>query len=278
MSISNFLAQVKSAGLAKSNRYMVVFDLPRGPLASDNGVSNPWSADFWQRNNNSTTTNLQGGQQLTSLYCEAAQMPALNIDTKLNKVYGPGREMPYGRSYTPVNFSFYVDRDYIIKRFFDTWQNSIFDRRTGHVNFYNEYTTQVHILALDSTEGERGPTGYDEAGTGAVSTGGDIRARYQCTLIEAYPKTVAEVAYTAAGQDVVRLNVSMQYRTWQETTRPYGIGRQGAEEPMPYNINYNASTGVFTLDNIRNGRFDPEAVRAMVAAREAEAIYDYLQN
>ncbi len=234
MSINQFLTAVKTRGLAKSSRYMVVIDIPRGPLANDRGVVNPWQTDFFRRNNNLQYTSLKAGQYLASLYCEAASLPSLNIDTKLNKLYGPGREIPYGRSYTPVNFTFYIDRDYVIKKWFDTWQSTIFDEDTGHLNYYNEYTTNVHILALDAKDGEQQATDF----------GGDFRARYQCTLVEAYPKTVAEVAYGAGNAEVARLQVSMQYRKWVETTAPFGIGSIGSKPDVPFNITYNPSTGL----------------------------------
>lgn len=233
MSINNFLSEVKRSGLAKSSRYMVVIDLPRGPIANTNGVENPWNTDYYRRNNNQQYTNLKGGQYLASLYCEATSLPALNIDSKVNKIYGPGREMPYGRSYTPVNFTFYIDRDYVIKRFFDAWMGTIFDEDTGHMNYYNEYTTNVHILALDAKDGES---------AGGLE-GGDFRARYQCSLVEAYPKTIAEVSYGAGNAEVPRLQVSMQYRKWVETTAPTGIGSIGSSPDVPFNITYNPATG-----------------------------------
>lgn len=223
MSINNFLSEVKRSGFAKQSRYMVLIDLPRGPSANSNGVVNPFSQDFFrvpQRNDGASFS--PQGSYLASLYCEATSLPSLNIDSKVNKVYGPGREIPYGRSYTPVNLTFYIDRDYIIKKFFDTWMASIFNKDTGHMNYYNEYISQVHILALDTTSTD------------------SPRARYQCTLVEAYPKTMAEVSYTAGGTDVARLQISMQYRHWVESTNAsspqsvqQGIGAMAGLSGLP---------------------------------------------
>lgn len=223
MSINNFLAEVKRSGFAKQSRYMVMIDLPRGPTANSNGVATPFSQGFFQQARfNEGASFSPTGSYLASMYCEAASLPSINIDSKMHKVYGPGREMPYGRSYTPVNFTFYIDRDYIIKKFFDTWMSNIFDPITGHMNYYNEYVTQVHILALDTTSGE------------------SPRARYQCTLVEAYPKTIAEVSYSAGNGDVARLQVSMQYRNWVESTNasapqaaPQGIGAMAGLSGIP---------------------------------------------
>jgi hypothetical protein len=260
MAIDKFLATVRTAGLAKSSKYMVVIDLPRGPIANSNGVINPWNEDFFQRNNNNAYNQLRGGQQITSLYCEAASLPSLNIDTKMNKVYGPGREMPYGRSYTPVNLTFYIDNDYVIKKFFDTWMNTIFDGRTSHMNYYNEYTTQVHILALDA-RGDNVPLNPSDMANGFNASGpSTLRARYQCTLEEAYPKTVAEVTYGAGNAEVARLQVSMQYRKWTETTTREGVGSLSSNPDLPFNISYNPATGTTAIQGVERPRFDPSNV------------------
>ena len=53
-------------------------------------------------------TQMVEGQRwfFTSLYCEATSLPSLNIDSKLNKVYGPGREMPIRCKLLTCQFNF----------------------------------------------------------------------------------------------------------------------------------------------------------------------------
>ena len=228
MSIDNFIAEVHGrdgAGLAKSNRYMVVIDVPRGPSANNLGRSFRFSGTDAGSNQYGKYSQLVSGQRLVNLYCEATSLPSFNIDTKLNKQYGPGRELPYGHSYTPVNFTFYMDREYTVKKFFDAWQRMIIDPNTSKVNYYNEYVTSVHILALDAKD--------------SIDQNGTLRAKYQCTLVEAYPKTVAEIAYSASNSEVARLQVSMQFRKWQETTASTGVGSLGSNLVLNDYIEYN---------------------------------------
>ena len=66
-----------------------------------------------------------------------------------------------------------------------------------------------------------------------------MRAKYQCTLVEAYPKTVAEIAYSASNSEVARLQVSMQFRKWQETTASTGVGSLGSNLVLNDYIEYN---------------------------------------
>ena len=233
MSIDNFIAEVREgAGLAKSNRYMVVIDVPRGPSANNFGRSSSFSGLGPGINRFGRYSQLLNGQRLVNLYCEATSLPSMNIDTKLNKQYGPGREIPYGHSYTPVNFTFYMDGDYTVKKFFDAWQKTIIDPDTSKTNYYNEYVTSVHILALDAKD--------------SVDAGGTLRAKYQCTLIEAYPKTVAEVAFSASSSEVARLQVSMQFRKWKETTAATGIGSLGSNITREDYIEYDTTASAIT--------------------------------
>jgi|TARA_R110000822_G_scaffold63911_15_gene157186 hypothetical protein len=234
MSINQFLAAVKTSGFAKSSRYMVVMGIPRDKSANANGSSSMFGqgnlmSDYTQMNRDAN------GKFITSLYCEATSMPALNIDTKINKTYGPGREMPYGRSYTPVNFSFYIDRDYMLKKYFDAWQNMIFDKESGHMNFYNEYTCEIHILALD-------------AGDNDGTDGKPLKCKYQCTLQECYPKTVAEIGFAAGNGEIPRLQVSMNYRKWIDTTQAEGLGSTGAHTIFANVKSYDPTTGIFSPD------------------------------
>lgn len=243
MSLQNFISEVKTAGLAKSNRYMVIIDLPRGLIA--NGQPSQLVGDIIQstvgRSSIYTRFFPNQGNYLASLYCEATALPASNIDTKIHKVYGPGREMPYGRSYTPVGMTFYLDQNYAIKDFFERWQSIIYNEDTSHMNYYNEYVSNVHILAIDNREGR----------FGALETLGDllVTARYQCTLQECYPKTIAEVTYGAGNNEVARLQVSFQYRKWKNTTNQIG----GIVNDVMTNASlfYNPTNGVLSSDKTK---------------------------
>ena len=248
MALQEFIANAKLRDFARSSKYLVIVDLPRGPSANQNGGANQIatllrtfgvsSADSFAQ-----SFNRANGQYLSSLFAEVTALPAQNIDSKLHKVYGPGREMPYGRSYTPVNMTFYLDAGYILKEFYESWQGMIFNDKTSHMTYYNEYTTNVHILALDMREGRFGTRGSFLENVGTLQNS-IIQARYQCTLEECYPKTIAEIPLGAATNDVARLNVQFQYRKWTNTSQLFGVGNvSSTTHPDP--VNYNPSTGQF---------------------------------
>ena len=217
MSLSQFVANAKNRGFAKQNRFMVIFDPPRGQSQSLLGGALNKLVNYYVPTNN--------GRYIAGLYTESAALPGLNIDTKLHKTYGPGREIPYGRSYSAMNMTFYVDNSMVVKEFFDDWQNMIFDKNTGHMNFYNEYICNIHILQLDQRDGA-----FDLPGGvfGDIAAEGAITSRYQATLVEAYPKTVADLSLNHAGSDIHKLTVSFEYRLWENTTQLFGVGNVGS--------------------------------------------------
>ena len=83
--------------------------------------------------------------------------------------------------------------------------------------------------------------------------GKPLKAKYQCTLQECYPKTVAEIGYSAGGAEVPRLNVSMAYRKWTDTTIPEGLGSVGAHGLVASTKSYDPSTGVFATESSSGG-------------------------
>ena len=80
-----------------------------------------------------------------------------------------------------------------------------------------------------------------------------MKAKYQCTLQECYPKTVAEIGYSAGGTEVPRLNVSMAYRKWTDTTLSEGLGSVGAHGLDASTKSYDPSTGLFTTEGSSGG-------------------------
>lgn len=252
MSLTEFIANAKTRDFARASKYLVIIDMPRGPSANNNGLANPLSSLFRTggRGANDAFGGLinnfikADGQYLASLFCEATALPGLNIDSKLQKVYGPGREIPYGRSYAPVNMSFYIDAGYQIKDFFEIWQGMIFDEDSSNMNYYNEYTTNVHILGLDNREGRFGTFGaLPDIGTLQNSI---IVSRYQCTLQECYPKTIAEVQLGSGNNAVPTLQVSLQYRKWTNTSTLMGVGNVTSTQHPDSIVQYNPSTGILS--------------------------------
>jgi hypothetical protein len=127
--IQEFIAQVKSGGMAKTNRYAVLFTPP-------SGVS-------------------PASLQKILLFCDQIQLPGSNFSTVQNRVFGEFREVPYERIYDNITMSFYVDTEMKVKELFDNWQNVISNPQTRSYNYYNNYITNMVIEVQDLNDNTR---------------------------------------------------------------------------------------------------------------------------
>lgn len=118
--IENFITQIKTRGLARTNRYEVKIPFPQ---------LNP-------------SSNIK---RVASLFCDAVTLPGANISTTQMKTYGESRDMPYEKIYDPVTMSFYVDSGMEVKRAFEDWMELIFNTNTRAIGYYNTYVRDVDI-------------------------------------------------------------------------------------------------------------------------------------
>jgi hypothetical protein len=167
MSTRDFITQVKTRGLARTNRYEV--SIPGFPTTGG------------------------GGNRLVTLFCDAVNLPGLNISTQAQRFYGEAWEMPYERMFDPVTLSFYMDSNFELKDGFDRWMARIIDPTTRAIKYYDDYVQDIEIRVINVDE----------------------RFPYGLTLYEAYPKTINSIQLDAAGRDIMRMQVTMQYRYWK---------------------------------------------------------------
>lgn len=121
MSLDKFIANVKSGGLARTNRYSVFFT----PPIQEEEV------------------------EQVLLYCDQVQLPSLNFSTIQNRTFGEFREVPYEKLFGDISMSFYVDTDMKVKSVFDKWMTIIQDPITRTFNYYNDYTCDMMISVQD---------------------------------------------------------------------------------------------------------------------------------
>lgn len=121
--IQEFIAQVKTGGMARTNRYSVMFSVP--------GISNP------------------DALRKVLLFCDQVQIPGVNFSTVQNRTFGEFREVPYEKLYDQCSLTFYVDKDMQVKRLFDDWINSIQNPNDRTFNYYDSYKTDVTIQVED---------------------------------------------------------------------------------------------------------------------------------
>lgn len=158
--------------------------------------------------------------RMMMLFCEQANLPGITYTTTQSRTFGEFREMPYERIFDPLQLSFYCDSKMWIKSFFDGWLNSIQDGKSRVFNYYDRYTSTITINTLDNAD----------------------EKTYGIQLFECYPKSVSAVQLDYNSKDVMRLQVTMQYRHWK-------------------NIEYSKSAEAQRVDNVTVGNpFQPPRV------------------
>lgn len=170
--IERFIANIKTRGLSRSNRYEVIFTPPI--KMGDN-------------------TNMQD----ILLYCDQATLPGVSYSTTQNRTFGEFRETPYEKLYDTATFSFYVDKDLVVKYMFDQWMESIQDPMTRKFNYYDNYVVDMKINVQDLMN----------------------KTHYTMALYECYPKSINSIQLDYSAKDVMKINVTMQYKYWLSSTR-----------------------------------------------------------
>lgn len=121
--ITEFISNVKSIGLARTNRYTVKILPPPKVLATIDSSTD----------------------KMISLFCDVAQLPGMRIATVPHRVFGEVREMPYDRMFEPITLSFYSDTNLDIKGFFERWIHSIMNQTARTLEYYENYIGTMYI-------------------------------------------------------------------------------------------------------------------------------------
>lgn len=138
------------------------------------------------------------GAKLITLFCDATNLPGMSLASQPVRMYGEAREMPYEPIYEPVQLSFYLDSGMEVKMAFERWMNSIINPATREMKYYSDYVRDVSIKVVNR----------------------DNKSPYAVTLFEAYPKTISSIQMEAQSRDIIRLNVTLQYKYWRPAGEP----------------------------------------------------------
>ena len=118
----DFIAEIKTQGLARMNRFTVEFSPPKGQ-----------SPDV----------------RRMLLFCEKASLPGISFSTVQNRTFGEFREVPYDRLFDTVQLTFHVDKKMTVKRIFDDWTGMIQNPGNRSFGWYNEYISPLTIRIQD---------------------------------------------------------------------------------------------------------------------------------
>jgi len=134
--ISSTIDTLKSAiekgkGLARSNRFEVIFSLP--PALFELG-------------------NVTDNAQKISLLAQSCSLPGRTIDTISRKNVRQSVKVPSGYSQEDITMTFLLTNDYFAKRLIDRWVNSSVDQETYRVSYDNYYCSDILINQIDTED------------------------------------------------------------------------------------------------------------------------------
>lgn len=175
--LSDFTSFIRDKSLSRTNRFEVFINLPF--VISQLGRSTDEAKQV-------------------SLLCEISNLPPLNLSVKPFKIFGPSYQRPITSEYggDGISMTFHIDRDMVVKRFFDDWIEGVVRRNDYMVNYQMDYTTTIVIRQLDEQN----------------------NVTYEIELLEAFPRSITLVDLNNSAQNQTnRLNVIFAYRYWKRT-------------------------------------------------------------
>ena len=119
MSIERFISDVKTRGVARTNRYEVNINPPVGD-----------------------------GSILT-LACEETALPGRGYSTSPRAMHGPVQYIPYDKLYNEIAMTFRCSREMTEKKIFDDWLAFISPSDSHEYRFFNSYVSDITINQLD---------------------------------------------------------------------------------------------------------------------------------
>lgn len=148
------------------------------------GMSNPslFIVDFPQIP--STMLRYDGIQEMQrslSMLAEQAEFAGTQVLTQDHRHYDLSAKFAYAKSHDDLNIQFRLDRAHLVKRFFELWIDSIYDRRTGNMRYKADYTGTIQIHQLMENGASSYAIEYQEAfpvTLGQVSLGWDQAGQY----------------------------------------------------------------------------------------------------
>jgi len=176
----------KKGGLARSNRFNVIFTPPKQSLLNldpQTIISSAISGNFSARN-------LINDPRDINVLCSSVAIPGRQISTLDYQAEKQTIKISYGELHDDITCTFLLTNDYYMKTVFDSWVGSIVDMDQYAVAYKRDITTDVIIQQLDE---QNTPI-------------------YGVRLEGAFPTTIADIELSNDNENTVQsLSVSFSY-------------------------------------------------------------------
>lgn len=150
-----------------------------------------------------------------NVLCSNVNMPGRQILTQ-ERLYGiKGRKMPTGFASEDVSMTFYVMNNYMIKEYFEEWQDRVISQDTYEISYPENYVRDVRITQLKKGLAFDFPVDRIFGINIDIDVRTTPQAIYQCKLLDAFPTTMNAIELNNELDGLVQLNVQLSYRNWE---------------------------------------------------------------
>lgn len=174
-SIDDFITQVYSRGLARANRYEVIFSPPN--IMRGHSTSSGESP------------------RLLSMFVEDVVFPGLLVGTRAYRLNNLNQQRATSIDFMgdSISFNILVDTSWTVKDFIGDWMRKIVDPVSREIEYPNEYYGRINLFALNDKD--------------------DVVAEWQ--LEDVFPRSMAPITGSATNAQVLRMPVSFAYTRWR---------------------------------------------------------------
>jgi hypothetical protein len=187
MSVDKLKAVIsKRGGLAKNNRFQVIFTPPEQSLINLNLETLIGNALTGRSNGLKQFVN---DPRDIAVLCEQVTLPARSLSTVEYQSDRQANKFPYTNIDGDVTMHFILTGDYYMKTMMEDWMSSIIDTETYTLGYKDSYSTDIVIQQLAQ----------------------DGKPVFGVKLEKAYPIDVSAIALSASDEDFTRLTVTLAY-------------------------------------------------------------------
>lgn len=146
MSIDKLKSTIgKRGGLAKANRFQVIFTPPQGSLLGGGGLLGALVSGGGLKS-------MINDPRDISMLCENVTLPGRNVSTLDYIAEKQAVKVPYTFLNEEVTCTFLLTNDYYMKTLFDGWLEKVFDTDKYHAKFKTDFTSDVVIQQLNNKD------------------------------------------------------------------------------------------------------------------------------
>lgn len=139
-------------------------------------------------------SNLNGFFTEMELYCANVTLPSRDIEFINYRPHGEFRKIGWNHTYSPLSAEFYCSHDFRERMYLELWQQLIFNKRSGSVAYYDDYTSYIDVMKYDAGNNE-------------------VTARWR--FYECFPNSVGEQRFDNNDGEVSRCPIQFTYRYFE---------------------------------------------------------------